>query len=97
MTGAPSGAPLLLPVGMRATRVGRRIPAMDDLGLGPRFWFRTAGLVVGVGILLLLGFLIFSGIYARLGVVGAFVVVFIVGVAFAYRADKKKQRQYDAS
>jgi hypothetical protein len=63
--------------------------------LGTHFWWKTAGLVVGIGVLLLLGFLIFNGLYYRLGAVGAFVVISAVAIAFGYRSDKKKQREYD--
>ena len=67
---------------------------MDD-GLDKRFWLKTVGVVVGLGVLGLLSFLIFNGLVWRLGAIGALIVVFGVLVLVTNRVDKKRQREYD--
>jgi hypothetical protein len=63
--------------------------------LGKGFWWRTVGIVIGLGVLGLLGFLIFNRLIWRFGAIGALVVVFGILMVFAYRSDRKKQHQYD--
>ncbi len=67
---------------------------MDD-GLDKRFWLKTVGVVVGLGVLGLLSFLIFNGLVWRLGAIGALIVVFGVLLLVTNRVDKKRQREYD--
>jgi hypothetical protein len=63
--------------------------------LGKNFWWKTAGIVIGLGILGLLSMLIFTGLIARFGAIAALIIVFAILMAIAYRSDKKKQREYD--
>ena len=67
---------------------------MDD-GLDKRFWLKTVGVVVGLGVLGLLSFLIFNGLVWRLGAIGALIVVFGVLLLVTNRVEKKRQREYD--
>jgi undecaprenyl pyrophosphate phosphatase UppP len=63
--------------------------------LDKRFWLKTVGVVVGLGVLGLLSFLIFNGLVWRLGAIGALIVVFGVLLLVTNRVDKKRQREYD--
>jgi undecaprenyl pyrophosphate phosphatase UppP len=67
---------------------------MDD-GLDKRFWLKTVGAIVGLGVLGLLSFLVFTGLVWRLGAIGALIVVFGVLLLVTNRVDKKRQREYD--
>jgi cbb3-type cytochrome oxidase subunit 3 len=62
-----------------------------------KFWWRTAGIVVGLGVLGVVGFLIFNRLAYRFGMVAAFIIVFLILMAVAYRSDRKKQREYDTA
>jgi hypothetical protein len=62
---------------------------------GKNFWWKTAGIVIGLGVLGLLSMLIFTGLIARFGAIGALIVIFGILMVIAYRSDKKKQHQYD--
>ena len=66
---------------------------MDELG--KNFWWKTAGIVIGLGILGLLSMLIFTGLIARFGAIAALIIIFAILMLIAYRSDKKKQHQYD--
>ncbi len=66
---------------------------MDELG--KNFWWKTVGIVIGLGVLGLIGMLLFTGLIARFGVIAALIIVFAILMAIAYRADRKKQREYD--
>ena len=66
---------------------------MDELG--KNFWWKTAGIVIGLGILGLLSMLIFTGLIARFGAIAALIIIFGILMVIAYRSDKKKQREYD--
>ena len=66
---------------------------MDELG--KNFWWKTAGIVIGLGILGLLSMLIFTGLIARFGAIAALIIIFAILMLIAYRSDKKKQREYD--
>ncbi len=68
---------------------------MDDGGIGKTYWWKMVGIVVGLGVLGLLGFVIFDRLAYRFGIVGAFLVSFGILMAIAYRHDKKKQSEYD--
>jgi undecaprenyl pyrophosphate phosphatase UppP len=63
--------------------------------LGKNFWWKTVGIVVGLGLLGLIGFVIFTDLIYRFGVIAALIIVFGILMVIAYRSDKKKQRQYD--
>jgi tellurite resistance protein TehA-like permease len=63
--------------------------------LGKNFWWKTAGIVIGLGILGLLSMLIFTGLIARFGAIAALIIIFAILMLIAYRSDKKKQREYD--
>jgi cbb3-type cytochrome oxidase subunit 3 len=65
--------------------------------LGRTFWWRSAGIIVGVGVLGLIGFLIFNRLAYRFGMVAACIIVFLILMAVAYRADRKKQREYEST
>jgi hypothetical protein len=62
--------------------------------LGKHFWWKTAGLVVGVGLLCLLSLLIINGLYYRFGAIGALVIIFGIALALVFRSDRKKAREY---
>ena len=66
---------------------------LEELGKG--FWWRTAGIVVGLGVLGMIGFLIFDRLIYRFGAIGALVIIFGILMVIAYRADRKQQRTYD--
>ena len=66
---------------------------MDELG--KNFWWKTVGIVIGLGILGLLSMLIFTGLIARFGAIAALIIIFGILMLIAYRSDKKKQREWD--
>jgi len=66
---------------------------MDELG--KNFWWKTVGVVIGLGILGLLGMLIFTGLIARFGVIAALVIIFGIFMVIMWRKDKKDQRRWD--
>ena len=66
---------------------------LEELGKG--FWWRTVGIVVGLGVLGMIGFLIFDRLIYRFGAIGALVIIFGILMVIAYRADRKQQRAYD--
>jgi len=65
--------------------------------MGKGFWLRTIGIVIGVGLLGLIGFLIFNRVIYRFGALAALVIVFGILMAIAYRSDRKKTREYEES
>ena len=65
--------------------------------MGKGFWLRTTGIVIGVGLLGLIGFLIFNRVIYRFGALAALVIVFGILMAIAYRSDRKKTREYEES
>jgi tellurite resistance protein TehA-like permease len=66
---------------------------MDELG--KNFWWKTVGIVIGLGVLGLLSMVIFTGLIYRFGAIAALVIVFVIMMLIAYRSDKKQQRKYD--
>jgi hypothetical protein len=66
---------------------------MDELG--KNFWWKTVGIVIGLGVLGLLSMFIFTGLIARFGAIAALVIIFGIFMIIAYRSDKKAQRSYD--
>jgi undecaprenyl pyrophosphate phosphatase UppP len=63
--------------------------------VGKGFWLRMVGIVIGLAVLGLLGFLIFNRVIYRFGAIGALVIVFGILMVFAYRADQKKVHEYE--
>jgi undecaprenyl pyrophosphate phosphatase UppP len=63
--------------------------------LGKNFWWKTVGIVIGLGVLGLIGMVLFTGLIARFGVIATLIIIFAILMVIAYRADKKKQREYD--
>ena len=74
----------------RGTPAKRR-DVVDELG--KNFWWKTVGLVIGLGILGLISMLIFTGLIARFGAIAALIIIFGILMLIAYRSDKKKQRE----
>ena len=66
---------------------------MDELG--KNFWWKTVGIVIGLGILGLLCMVIFTGLIARFGAIAALIIIFAILMVIAYRSDKRKQREWD--
>lgn len=66
---------------------------MDELG--KNFWWKTVGVVIGLGVLGLLCMVIFTGLIARFGAIAALVIIFGIFMVIAYRSDKKQQRRYE--
>ena len=66
---------------------------MDEMG--KHFWWKTVGIVIGLGVLGLLSMVLFTGLIYRFGAIAALVIVFVILMLIAYRADKKKQHQYE--
>lgn len=66
---------------------------MDNLGKS--FWWKTVGMVVGIGLLVLLGVLLLDRLVYRFGVIGGLLAIFGIGMIIAYRHDKKKAREYE--
>ncbi len=62
---------------------------------GKSFWWKTVGMVVGLGLLVLFSVLLFDRVAYRFGAIGALLIVFGVGMAVAYRHDKKTQQEYE--
>ena len=60
-----------------------------------KFWLRSAGIVVGLGVLGLVGILIVNRVVYRFGVVAGLIIIFAILMAIAYRSDRKKQRRYE--
>ena len=65
--------------------------------MGKGFWLKSAGIVIGIGLLGLVGFLIFDRLIYRFGAIAALVIIFAILMAIAYRADRKKAREYEES
>jgi undecaprenyl pyrophosphate phosphatase UppP len=65
--------------------------------LGKKFWLKTVGIVIGLGIVGLICILLFTGLVARFGVIAGLVIVFGVLMLIMYRADKKEQARYEES
>jgi uncharacterized membrane protein len=63
--------------------------------LGKNFWWKTVGIVIGIGVLGLLAMIVFTGVYYRFGALGALLIVFGILMVVAYRHDKKAQREYE--
>jgi len=63
--------------------------------LGKRFWWKTVGIVIGLGLLGLVGFLVMNRLVYRFGVIGGLVVIFGILMVVMYRHDKKEQHKYD--
>ena len=51
--------------------------------------------MIGLGVLGLLSFWIFTGLIARFGAIAALVIIFGIFMVIAYRSDKKEQRRYE--
>ena len=68
---------------------------MDEMG--KNFWWKTVGIVVGLGVLGLIGLLILNRLVYRFGVIAALVIIFAILMVITYRHDKKQQREYDES
>ncbi len=66
---------------------------MDDLGKS--FWWKTVGMVVGVGLLVLVCVLLLDRLVYRFGVIGGLLAIFGIGMILAYRHDKKEEREYE--
>ena len=66
---------------------------MDELG--KNFWWKTVGIVIGLGLLGLLSMWIFTGLIYRFGAIAALIIIFGILMVIAYRSDKKKQHQYE--
>ena len=79
---------------MRAEDVERE-GLVDESGI--HFGWKWVGIVVGVGVLCLLGWLVVNRLVYRFGVIAALLIVFGILMAISYRADKKKRREYDES
>jgi len=62
--------------------------------LGKIKW-RMVGIVIGLGVLGLLSFLIFNRLVYRFGALGGLLITLGILIAIVYRADRKKQREYD--
>jgi undecaprenyl pyrophosphate phosphatase UppP len=59
------------------------------------FWWKSAGIVVGLGVLGLVGLLVLNRLVYRFGAIAALIIIFGVLMAIAYRSDRKKQRAYE--
>ncbi len=66
---------------------------MDELG--KHFWWKTAGLVIGLGLLIMISWLLISGLAFRFGAIAALVIVFGIVIAITRHFDVQKQREYD--
>ncbi len=66
---------------------------MDELG--KNFWWKTVGIVIGIGILGLLAMIFFTGLIYRFGAIAALVIVFAILMLITWRHDRKEQREYD--
>ena len=67
---------------------------MESETLGKRFWLRTAGFVIGLGLLGLLGFLIFNRLIYRFGAIAALVIIFVILMLIAHHSDSKAAKKY---
>jgi hypothetical protein len=66
-----------------------------DGEMGKRFWWKTVGIVIGLGVVGLAGFLLMNRLVYRFGVIGALIGMFGILMLFMYRHDKKEQHKYD--
>ena len=64
---------------------------MDEMG--KHFWWKTVGLVIGLGLLGLLCMVLFTGLVARFGVIAGLVIIFGILMLIMYRADRKEQHR----
>lgn len=62
--------------------------------LGKNFWWKTVGLVIGCGILILLSWFVISGLVFRFGLMAALIIVFGIAIIFSHRWEKKNARRY---
>jgi len=70
-----------------------RSVSADDEGLGPRFWLAIAGSVLGIGIAILIGFLIVGYAFWAWGIFGTLVVLSALALLAAWLFDRRHARQ----
>ena len=66
---------------------------MDEMG--KNFWWKTVGIVIGLGLLVLISVLVLNRLVYRFGAIAALLIIFGVGMIIAYRHDKKEQQEYE--
>jgi oligopeptide/dipeptide ABC transporter ATP-binding protein len=59
------------------------------------FWWKWVGIVLGLGVLGLIGWLVVNRLIYRFGVIVALALIFAIIGALSYRADRQKRRDYD--
>ena len=67
----------------------------DDDGLGPRFWLAIAGSTLGIGIGILIGFLVVGYAFWAWGVFGTMVVLSAIALFVAWLFDRRRARSYE--
>ncbi len=69
--------------------------AMDDDGLGWRFWGGFVGAVVAIGLGLLLFFVVIGGAFYRWGALGTLIAFGAVLLLFGWVYDRRHAREYE--
>jgi hypothetical protein len=67
----------------------------SEMDLGWKFWLAFVGVCIAVAIGGWLVFAIFAGALVRWGIIGAFIVVGLIAIGFAYVYDRREQKRYD--
>jgi hypothetical protein len=62
----------------------------DEEGLGSRFWLKLFAGILAIGIVLLIGLLVFWRALYAWGLFGAFVVIAVVSLVFGWIYDRRK-------
>jgi len=66
--------------------------AMDDGSLGGREWLKMFGILVGVGVAVVLGFIFISNALFKWGFIGGFIVIGAVLLVFAWFYDRRQAK-----
>ena len=64
----------------------------DEEGLGTRFWLKLFAGILAIGIVLLIGLLVFWRALYAWGFFGAFVAIAVVSLVFGWIYDRRKAR-----
>jgi 4-hydroxybenzoate polyprenyltransferase len=66
---------------------------MDDDGISGRDWLRMFGILFGIGVAVVLGFIFISNALFKWGFIGGFIVIGAVLLLFAWIYDRRQARK----
>jgi len=67
--------------------------AYDDGSMGGRQWLGLFGILLGVGVAVVLGFILISNALFKWGFIGGFIVIGIVLLLFAWIYDRRQAKK----